>query len=381
MCHIYKQRIPNRTIDLSPIKDRQLQSDISKWRVTMARNTRLVFLGFTLIALIGCVGKKNILFVTKTSLGVDIDSAAPAFDVGYDRKEGSVAPVVKDGQVLPLMSSISAEEGIASSVFGSGVAQNFGVGNAAIIMSRYLGSTVNPADSSTVNFEDLLKTPANVKGNIESGKRYFFGTKTTIGFSTGFTAGWVPESISLGYKRKELALVPIREQGKGETATLSIPSLIAASGTSASAGTNQAEFAVSQFYATGKAANYLAAHPTVRNSVISAIMGDDELNSDLLKNFNEAIADQKISRGISKEVHKRASSLFDSMPDIATLDKALISLRTAGIAEATDVFEDYNNDGSIDIAEKRTKLKGITDPWGNEDIAKLVSKWVDDNTN
>lgn len=238
----------------------------------------------TLLSLLGCAtGKDSVLFVTKTSIAIDADTNPPTFDVGYGRYEGSIAPVVQDGQALPIMSSISSDGGISSGVFGSGVAQNFGVGNAAIIMSQYLGSSVNPAESARTGFDSIISSPATVSGTIETGKRYFFGTKTTLGFTTSFSAerGYTPDSISLGYKRKEAAFVPIRQNGSSGSETLSIPSMLATSGSSSNAAINKSGFSVSQFYATGSAANYLAAHPVIRNTVISKLIGDDTISTNL----------------------------------------------------------------------------------------------------
>lgn len=57
------------------------------------RETLLLLL---LILLVSCsTGKDSILFVTKTSLGVDIDSKSPTLDIGYTRKEMTLALSLK----------------------------------------------------------------------------------------------------------------------------------------------------------------------------------------------------------------------------------------------------------------------------------------------
>jgi hypothetical protein len=269
--------------------------------------------------LLGCAaGNDSIIFVTKTSVAIDVDTNPPTFDVGYGRYEGSIAPVVDSGQVLPLLSSISSDGGISSNVFGSGVTQNFGVGNAAVIMSQYLGSSSNPADSSRTKFANIISAPANVAGTIDTGRRYFFGTKTTVGFTTSFAAerGYTPDSISLGYKRKEFAFVPIRQNTVNKIETLSIPSMLATSGTSTSAGVNQAGFSVSQFYATGQAANYLAAHPVIRNAVISKIIGDENISENLKISMDK--------NELEEEKQKQIDSLLVSINDLT--DASAINL-------------------------------------------------------
>jgi hypothetical protein len=346
-------------------------------------NRRLIILvAFLCMGLFGCAtGEESILFVTKTSIAVDVDTNPPTFDVGYGRYEGSIAPVVEDGQVLPLLSSISSDAGISSSVFGSGVAQNFGVGNAAIIMSQYLGSPSNPAEDSRSDFASIIGTPANVNGTTSNGRRYFFGTKTTFGFTTSFAAerGYSPDSISLGYKRKEFAYVPIRQNGNTGSETLSIPSMLATAGTSSSAGVNKSGFSVSQFYATGQAANYLAAHPIIRNSVISKIIGDEEVADKLEKAEQAAIEEFDVISIKGELTTLRASNLIDSLP-ASDLDGALQSMKDAGIADSDDAFRDADGDGTISEAEKRERLKRLSQPFNDKEMVAKIEQWVSENT-
>lgn len=345
-------------------------------------NSKLyILVALLCVGLLGCAtGKDSIIFVTKTSVAIDVDTNPSTFDVGYGRYEGSIAPVADDGQVLPLLSSISSEGGISSNVFGSGVTQNFGVGNAAVIMSQYLGSTSNPAEDSRTNFANII-IPANVSGKIKTGKRYFFGTKTTFGFTTSFAAerGYTPDSISLGYKRKEFAYIPIKQNGASGSETLSIPSMLATAGTSASAGLNQSGFSVSQFYATGQAANYLAAHPTIRNSVISKIIGDEDIAIKLAEAEKAAVEEIDIVRVRAELVTLKASNLINSFL-ASDLDGALQLMKDAGIADSDDVFRDLDRNGTISDTEKRDRLKSLSQPFDDEEILVKIEKWVSENS-
>ncbi len=338
----------------------------------------LVFICSNLMAC--AVGKESILFVTKTSIAVDVDTNPPTFDVGYGRYEGSIAPVVTSGEVLPLLSSISADAGINSKVFGSGVAQNFGVGNAAVIMSQYLGSQANPVDNSSTSFATLVAAPASVTGSTATGRRYFFGTKTTVGFTTSFAPerGFSPDSISLGYKRKEFAYVPIRQNGTGAETRLSIPSMLATSGTSTSAGVNQSGFSTSQFYATGMAANYLAAHPVIRNSVISKIIGDEKISDKLEAAEKTAIGEIDMLRLEAEIATLKAGTIIDGLAP-GDLDGALQSMKLAGITDSSDAFRDIDNDGTISDEEKRARLKSLSYAFGDEELLAKINQWVSDN--
>lgn len=344
-------------------------------------NRNLLLLAIVCINIIGCAGKDSILFTTKTSIAVDVDTNPPTFDVGYGRYEGSIAPVVKDGQVLPLLSSISSDAGLSSNIFGSGIAQNFGVGNAAIIMSQYLGSPSNPAEETRSDFNNIVSEPAQVNGTTNTGRRYFFGTKTTFGFTTSFAAerSFTPDSISLGYKRKEFAYVPIRQNGSTGSETLTIPSMLATAGTSSNAGGNRAGFSVSQFYATGKAANYLAAHPAIRNSVISKIIGDEKVLRDLEKAEEATINKIDKIRLEAELVSLKANNKIDNIP-AQELDDALQSMKAAGIADTNDTFRDTDGDGTISEKEKRDRLKKLAQPFDDEDMIGKIGKWVANNS-
>ncbi len=366
----------------------------------MTTRNRLVLLAIASSMLVGCnVGKKSVLFVTKTSFAVDVDTNPPTFDVGYGRYEGSIAPVVKEGAVLPLLSSISADAGISSAVFGSGVTQNFAVGNAAIIMSQYIGEISNPADGHRDVFTTIIDKPASVIGTIVEGERYFFGTKTSVGFTASFAPerGFAPDAISLGYKRKELAYVPIKQVNHPTVAAIAaaggnpaviatpvvtklhLPSLLATSGTSANAGSNQGGFGVTQFYATGEAANFLAAHPVIRNSVISKIIGDDTIEAKFEAARLKAIDDLDII-GVKGELATlKAENVIDNMP-VADLDGALASMIVDTIAVNTEVFSDYDSDGTISDPEKRAKLKALAFTGDDKELIKKVNKWVSDNS-
>lgn len=340
--------------------------------------TRCALITFSCVSLMGCsLGQDSILFVTKTSVAIDIDTNPLTFDVGYGRYEGSIAPVAEDGEVLPLLSSVNAEGSISSGVFGAGVSQNFGVGNAAVIMSQYLGSESNPINNQSVDFSQLIDKPASIKGTInDDNKRYFFGTKTTLGFTTSFAPerGYTPDSIALGYKRKELAYVPIKENSTA--GTLSIPSMIATTGTSQNAGVNESGFSVTQFYATGKAASYLAANPTIRNSVITKIIGDDEVSEKLIEAAEKKVKTEiTAQRKSGKEVSLKANNIIDNFSTDQQLDTALKEMIEMGIAQPDEKFGD-----NISLVEKKSLLKKQTVSLGDKSKILKIEKWISNNS-
>lgn len=183
----------------------------------------------------GCATKDSVLFVTKTSLGVDFDTKPAALNVAYERYEGYVGPRYDNGAVPPVVAKIKTDGGI----FSAKVQQMYATGNAAI------GLTSNQQPVSNLE--------------LQGGKEaMFFGTSTTTGLKIGFT-GYAPDSFNFGFKRKEFTYIPV---GTAADGTDHYPSVIGTVDTAARAKSN-ADSGLNgvQFFATGVAADYLAHQP------------------------------------------------------------------------------------------------------------------------
>ncbi|MBT6345234.1 MAG: hypothetical protein HOJ49_00705 [Nitrospina sp.] len=219
----------------------------------------------SLIFITGCstLGKDNILFMTKTSLGVDVDTKPPTLEIGYDRKEGTISPTFQDGKVLSQVASFKTKDGIV----GQAIGQSFATGQAADILSKYMFSPAKLATTATIDESEILLVNAQTAKVSGNEKRYFFGTDTNFGFKVNFglETGGLPDSVHLGYKRKELAYVPLIANKDGEVA---LASLMATAGLSTKiASLEETSLTFSQFYATGLAANHLASIPEIRSQV------------------------------------------------------------------------------------------------------------------
>jgi hypothetical protein len=184
----------------------------------------------------GCTTPSNhVVFVTKTSLGFDADTTPPAVSLAYDRVEGYIGPRYENGLVPPVAASFSTN----GEIFGRQIKQVYVTGNAARIATRN-------ASATSSNNQDY-------RGNHEV---MHFGTGTVLGIKFGFSATGV-ESFTLGYKRKELSVIPMTSFG--------IPSVLANLDTTAHATRiDNAEFGIEQFFATGHAADQIATHPRVQ---------------------------------------------------------------------------------------------------------------------
>jgi len=230
----------------------------------------------------GCqVGRDSTLFVTKTSFGVDIDGKPPTLGIGYDRKEGTVAPKFADGNVIPQMASFQGRGGgFTTSVIGA--AQSFAIGQPAVIMSKYMGSPDSKPSVLTSIPLTELDSVYEVAGNTDTARRYFFGTDTNLGVDIHLAAenGGLPTSLSVGWKRKELAYVPLEMKNPGgATPSVVVPSLISTVnfGVNPQSGTTN----LNQFFATGIAANYLSAQPDIRSVLGSRIFADSQVSAKL----------------------------------------------------------------------------------------------------
>jgi hypothetical protein len=265
-----------------------------------------------LVSACGCsLGKKNVLFLTKTSFGVDIDSKPPTLDISYTRKEGTIAPRFESGEVLPQMASFSSRVGLPVSM---AVGQSFATGSAAVILARYMGTAARPEAEESVAEELLTDDKVSaVDGTTATAQRYFFGTDTSFGIRVTFSpeTGGYPDSVNLGYKRKELAFVPLTEDLV--TKKVSLPSLIATAGLDSEFRTVQDSGVVyNQFFATGASARYLAASPEVRSTIGIRILRDSELATAVIRRTQ---ADIELGEAVDQLVDQ-----VDTLTDTAVVE-------------------------------------------------------------
>lgn len=223
------------------------------------------------------IGLDSVLLVTKTGIAIDADTEPPTLDIGYARREAVIAPVFKDGKVLPVMTTIGGDLG----AFGFGVKQSFATGDAALIMAKELASERNHCDKDELGLcpkksdrpgTITTKRPDQPPGFLSRAlfgdserQRYLFGTDTVFGLHVKWGTGEVPRSVVLGFKRKELAHVPLIEKETNGNIELRLASLLATADFGAKIGAQSAtRVGIAQTFATGEAATLLSAHPGVR---------------------------------------------------------------------------------------------------------------------
>jgi len=238
-----------------------------------------------LVTLGACTaGKDSVILITKTTVAVDADTTPAALDIGYVRHEYALAPKGEgsDGSDLPMLTSIGTEAGALK--FGAD--HSFATGEAAIVMAEMLTkpeeyvfgppitpTTGVPADPNKVAMPRMTGRVRLAK-DVNNRKRYFFGTNTSLGLHVDWADGTVPNAVSVGYKRKELAYMPLMPlSSDGTTMEVALPSLLA----TANVGTQAQAFSdsglmVGQLFATGAAATLLTKHAGVRRVLGQAII-------------------------------------------------------------------------------------------------------------
>jgi hypothetical protein len=201
-------------------------------------NRRFDLLGLLLALLLtACAsGPNTVVFVTKSSLGVDVEQTPPGASIAYDRVEGYFGPRFDSGAVPPVVASFTTN----GQLLGREVKQVFATGDAARLLA-------NPS-------AQVAADPA-LKGDF---KPMFFGTSTTLGVKIGFEAGGSTSTFTLGYKRKELTVIPVTQDV--------FPSVLGTLQTDINAATaSDSRFGAGQLFATGSVATDLARRIEVRD--------------------------------------------------------------------------------------------------------------------
>lgn len=241
----------------------------------------------------GCVGYNHTLFVTKSNAGLDFDTQPPTTEVTVSRKEGVIAPSFEQGKTPPVMASFQARtgQGAAFKSFFFGVDQTFAGGDAALVMAGlYDSKTVpelNTLDAPGSDYDSALeieKPSANSWWKKIPGPGsttpFLFATDTMFGLKIGWSsAAQLPDSLKAGFNRKEFAWAPLSQSAETPSSTaggkplvkVSSPSFIATVDSSTRTEGSTAKTGTLQYFATGKAAVYLARQPAVRNAMLSRL--------------------------------------------------------------------------------------------------------------
>lgn len=260
----------------------------------MTRKTSFGLMAIALLSLSGCVGYNTTMFMTKSNVGLDFDAKPPTAEINISRKEAVIEPSFEGGQTPPVLASFKPHAGVGSGFqnFFVGVDQTFAGGDAAVAMSKLYGDQDAPDDSSKYSSAlKLSKAPKysnyfqRVPGPGEV-RPFIFSTDTMLGLKAAWsgTGGQIPDTVKLGFNRKEYAWAPLsmttEAMDKVTPQRVKMPSFLAtieshmniAGYTNESGKTpNAAEIVSLQYFATGDAARLLALRRTVRMAMLARL--------------------------------------------------------------------------------------------------------------
>ncbi len=232
----------------------------------------LMSLGTILVA---CADPNRVTFVTTTNIAIDADATTQSVSIGYDRYEGYVGPAYETGAVPPVVAKIKSN----LSILHPEVHQFYATGNAAILATCRSGkakdeTTGAPPGSPTAAPDDGTPCPELSTLPLSGNKRImFFGTGSVIGLKVRW-AGNTPESVTLGYKRKEFSTLPIGsvKAQPGATGAAAAEDRYGSVLASLDMGTdvsipNTTKLTLGQFFATGVAAENLANKNVIRVAI------------------------------------------------------------------------------------------------------------------
>jgi hypothetical protein len=200
--------------------------------------------------LAGCASPDRVVFVTGTQIDIGYDASLGNVNIGYDRNELVIGPAYPEtGGVPPVYARIGSDLGILQATV------------------KQLYATGEAAEAAT---SQSAMPPAPPPPKLLAGKRRLmvFGTATHFGLKAHFV-GEVPDSISLGYKRKEFSVLPLQVTDPTANAPDRYGSVLA--GLSLNSNVRTATGTVvglSQVIATGSAAENLARDSSVRQLFI-----------------------------------------------------------------------------------------------------------------
>ena len=254
------------------------------------------------LALTGCVGFNTALFMTKSNVGLDLDAKPPTAEINISRKEAVVEPSFEGGQTPPVMASFSTKVGHEKmDSFFLGVNQTFAGGDAAVTMAKLYDSSEKLSDlgeegkTNRARFDSKLTLSEPPKANAKKGlfgwrkklfglaepgevRPFFFGTDTQFGMKVAWNGvgGPYPDTIKLGFNRKEIAVAPVTINAEHEVRIPSFLATVDGGGKGAiTTGTNslgvKQDVNWLQYFATGLSADHLARQHGVRKAMLERV--------------------------------------------------------------------------------------------------------------
>lgn len=341
------------------------------------------------LALTGCVGYNTALFMTKSNAGLDLDAKPPTAEINISRKEGVVEPSFEGGQTPPVMASFSTKVGHDKmDSFFLGVNQTFAGGDAAVTMAKLYDwekaikeDTDEEVSRNEKKFDSKLTLSEPPKANANKGwfgwrkklfglaepgevRPFFFGTDTQFGMKVAWNGvgGPYPDTIKLGFNRKEIAVAPITIN---EAHEVRIPSFLATvdgggkgaiTGATNTLGVKQ-DVNWIQYFATGKSANYLARQYGVRRAMLERA----DPKATAIATTNIAIKQQRDAAYSAEEHQHRVDAILDTIEKLQGTNAIALAtnppVKIEGEFKAITDLRDPSNKRATDPKAAQQMLK------------------------
>jgi len=388
--------------------------------------TMIILLLATCTIFSGCgLGYNETLFVTKNNVGLDADTKPPTLELSIARREAVISPTFEEGKTPPVLASFSVNVSGLPAMFAA-VSSTFAGGDAALTMARLYDATDDDVNSkcslpdsldskefeSAFNLDqvpiqhDRFGKEDTSKKLLEPGevKPFLFETDTLFGIKavwSGMTAP-LPDTVRIGYNRKEFALAPVTMKGnptdnEPNSVSVKMPSFLATIDNSSDLKTaSSGKIKHLQYFATGEASKLLARQYGVRKAmakrldIISAeespkftekykkrTLDEKEWTLvqlsqmyDFLKERSEA--DPKDQRAIDliKDLNQQAPPIPDKYDVILyaqegnqTIKEVALSEKPLGLGNNNDPFKKalVYSGGLLDCAKRLKKLLVLED--------------------
>lgn len=293
---------------------------------------RLPLVSCALLMLGACSHPDRVLFVTSSSLGINVDNKPPTVAIAYDRAEGYIGPVYENGAMAPVVGSIAT----GGTIFSPKVRQIYATGAASLKAVK----------------DNVTDGPSELSGDPNKKRMTFFGTTTTIGLKAGFGTSGVPDSLTFGYKRKEFSFLPLQATTvNGKTVDV-YPSVLASIDSSTNISSLEGTgLSTTQFFATGATADALADNAAIKSAFKS--ISQEATTSSLTP---EDLAKAKAAGATDRQTQD--TSLNDILNYVAPnqqLDKAKLSdlVDKANAKAKGSVPEDLKQASNVDAIRNR----------------------------
>ncbi|MFZ1851554.1 MAG: hypothetical protein WAU15_04875 [Nitrosomonas sp.] len=257
----------------------------------ISRFKQQVVVAVIFTSLLGCAHDRA-LIVTKTNVGIDLDTKPPTAEISIARRELAILPsfphIIADKNnetTLPILASFNLQ----GKFFNPSIIGHFAGGDAAVNLAQ---AEISGQGSGNAESHELClaKEPDDTRGFLlrfwhkltlkdssyegyrNTVRQFYFATDTTFGLKAAWsgTAGPYPDSFKLGYNRKEFASPPIMVNNgckdNPQQFSIRMPSFFASiNNVSAHANLYDSKTNNVQFFATGKAATEFSKRSKIKD--------------------------------------------------------------------------------------------------------------------